>query len=77
MVPNVASRPIQSRGVRAEGLPGFTGMEVRNFIDGERSVLDIYQAVNAEYGLELGLVTLDAVKNYIHGLMEAGAVSMR
>jgi hypothetical protein len=77
MVPNVESRPIQSRGVRAEGLPGFTSMEVRNFIDGERSVLDIYQAVNGEYGLELGLVSLDAVENYLNALVEAGAVRMR
>jgi len=40
-------------------------------------VLDIYQAVNAEYGLELGLVSLEAVRNYLHALMEAGAASMR
>ncbi len=77
MIPTVASRPIRSRGVRAEGLPGFTSMEVRNFIDGERSILDIYNAVNAEYGLEVGMVSLDAVRAYVHALMEAGAVGMR
>lgn len=77
VVPTVTSRPIQSRGVSAEGLPGFTSMEVRNFIDGERSVLDIYNAVNAEYGLEVGMVSLDAVRRYVQALMEAGAVQMR
>ncbi len=31
-------------------LPGLAASEVANFIDGTRSVLDIYQAVRAECG---------------------------
>ncbi len=32
------------------GLPGLSASEVRNFIDGRRTVLDIYRAVRAECG---------------------------
>lgn len=43
------------RGQRADGpqprrLPGLAGGEVTNFIDGKRSILDIYNAVRAECG---------------------------
>ncbi len=43
------------RGQRGDGaqprrLPGLAGSEVNNFIDGRRSILDIYNAVRAECG---------------------------
>ncbi len=34
----------------SERLPGLAQFEVPNFIDGEKSILDIYNAVRAEYG---------------------------
>jgi hypothetical protein len=38
------------RGGRNQGLPGLASNEVANFIDGSRSILDIYNAVRAECG---------------------------
>ncbi|NOG55427.1 MAG: M28 family peptidase [Planctomycetes bacterium] len=60
----------------ARGLPGFASMEVRNFIDGRRSVLEIRNAVNSEYALEYGTITLDAVLSYLRSLEEAGSVAI-
>ncbi|MGE5358253.1 MAG: M28 family peptidase [Bacteroidales bacterium] len=38
------------RGRGAAGLPGLASSEVGNFIDGKRTILDIYNAVRAECG---------------------------
>ncbi len=62
------------RRVRARELPGFASMEVRNFIDGKRSALEIRNAVNSEYRLEYGPIALDAVIAHLRQLEEAGAV---
>lgn len=64
------------RRVRAEGLPGFAAMEVRNFIDGKRNALDIRNAVNSEYRLEYGSISLDAVLAHLRQLEEAGSVKI-
>jgi len=60
--------------VAAPGLPGFSSMEVRNYIDGRRSALDIRNAVNAEYATEYGTIPLQAVVAYLRALAEAGVV---
>ena len=62
------------RRVRAQGLPRFASMEVRNFIDGKRSALEIRNAVNSEYRLEYGSIALEAVVAHLRQLEEAGAV---
>jgi len=77
------------RGVR---LPGLASSEVAAFIDGTRSILDIYNAVRAEYGNvttsnsewkfayvvtpETGDVDLEAVAGYILAMEEAGMVEI-
>lgn len=66
----------ESRRGRARGLPGFVSMEVRNFMDGKRSVLEIRNAVNSEYALVYGTIKLDAVISYLRSLEEAGAVAI-
>ncbi|RMD63182.1 MAG: M28 family peptidase, partial [Planctomycetota bacterium] len=62
--------------VPARGLPGFTSMEVRNFIDGSRSALAIRDAVNAEYAPTYGMVDLDAVVAYLEALEKAGLIEI-
>jgi aminopeptidase YwaD len=52
-------------------LPRFTLFEVRNFIDGKRSILDIKNAVSAEYQP----VSLAEVAKYIRLLEKAGFVT--
>jgi hypothetical protein len=49
---NQASRSGRGSGAPANEprLPGLAASEVANFIDGTRSILDIYNAVRAEYG---------------------------
>jgi Peptidase family M28 len=51
---------------------GRADFEVRNFIDGQRSILDIRNAVSAEYGP----VALEAVENYILLLEKTGFVKI-
>ncbi|MHC4990242.1 MAG: M28 family peptidase [Planctomycetota bacterium] len=60
----------------SEGLRGFAAMEVRNFIDGTRSALEIRDAVNAEYALEYGTIPLEAVVNYLRALEEGEIVTL-
>jgi hypothetical protein len=52
--------------------------EVLNFIDGSRSVWDIYNAVDAEARRAgahyYGTVTLERVRQYVENLIEAGLV---
>ena len=62
--------------VRGRGLPGFASMEVRNFVDGRRSALDIRNAVNAEYALEYGTIELAAVVEFLRALEEQGVVTL-
>jgi len=88
--PAPAQRPA-GRG-RQQGLPGLASSEIANFIDGSRSVLDIYNAVRAECG---NLVTgdsdakfayllspdapdvnLDAVVTTIQNLEKAGTIEI-
>ena len=77
---------------RQQGMPGLASSEVTNFIDGLRSILDIYNAVRAECG---NLVTgnsdvkfaylvspdapdvdLEAVAAFIQNLEKAGTVEI-
>jgi hypothetical protein len=51
---------------------GRADFEVRNFIDGRRSILDIRNAVSAEYGP----VALEGVENYINLLEKTGFVKV-
>jgi hypothetical protein len=51
---------------------GRADFEVRNFIDGQRSILDIRNAVSAEYGP----VALEAVENYLLLLEKTGFVKI-
>jgi hypothetical protein len=51
---------------------GRADFEVRNFIDGRRSILDIRNAVSAEYGP----VALEGVENYILLLEKTGFVKI-
>jgi len=51
---------------------GRADFEVRNFIDGQRSILDIRNAVSAEYGA----VALEGVENYILLLEKTGFVKI-
>jgi hypothetical protein len=74
---SIVPRPTGSNArvrIRAEGLPGFTAMEARNFADGTRSLVEIRDAVNAEYALEYGPVTLEAVEAYLRQLADAGVL---
>jgi aminopeptidase YwaD len=80
------------RGGRAQGLPGLAANEIGNFIDGSRSVLDIYNAVRAECGNlvtgnndmkfayvlspEAADVDLDAVVTTIQNMEKAGAIEI-
>ncbi len=50
--PPEGQQPAQRGGGRGRqpGLPGLSSAEVANFIDGSRSILDIYNAVRAECG---------------------------
>ncbi|MFC1553023.1 M28 family peptidase [candidate division KSB1 bacterium] len=73
-------------------LRGLSSSEVPNFIDGENSILDIYNAVRAEYGNvttnnsewkfayvvtpETADIELDAVVNYINALEQAGLIEI-
>jgi hypothetical protein len=82
----------RGRGERQRGLPGLSSSEIANFIDGSRSILDIYNAVRAECG---NLVTgnsdmkfayilspdapdveLDAVVATIQNLAKAGTIEI-
>jgi len=54
------------------GLSGNPAWEVVNFIDGKRNVLDIYEAVSAEYDG----VTLEKVQKYLQLLEKAELVSL-
>ena len=77
---------------RQQGLPGLSSSEIANFIDGSRSILDIYNAVRAECG---NLITgnndvkfayllspdapdveLDAVVASIQNMEKAGTIEM-
>lgn len=82
-------REFLPRGVR---LPGLASSEVPAFVDGTRSILDIYNAVRAEYGNvttgnsewkfayvvtpETSDVDLEAVAGYILAMEEAGMVEI-
>jgi len=89
--PPAADQRPGGRG-RQQGLPGLASSEIANFIDGSRSVLDIYNAVRAECG---NLVTgdsdakfayllspdapdvnLDAVVTTIQNMEKAGTVEI-
>lgn len=57
-------------------LPGFAGMEVSNFIDGRRSALDIRNAVNSEYALEYGSISLEAVLANLRAMEASGQIQL-
>ena len=78
-----------------QGSPRLTGLsrsEVPNFVNGERSILDIYNAVRAEYGNvttnnaewkfayvitpESPDIDIDAVRIYIRAMEQAGLVEI-
>ena len=54
-------------------LAGYYAMEARNFADGERSLLDIRNALTAEFGP----VTLDDVTKFFRDLEKTGAYTIR
>jgi aminopeptidase YwaD len=75
------------------GLPGLASFEVSGFIDGTRSILDIYNLVRAEYGhattsnddfkfawvvgLEYPDIDMEAVATAIMNMEKAGSVEIR
>ena len=65
---------------RVDGLHGLMAFEVMNFIDGERSGLQIYEATVAEalQGGEdyYGTVSPEKVDAYLKKLVEAGLVKL-
>jgi hypothetical protein len=80
-VPMLAAGPAEflerrNRVRPVEGLHPLMAFEVLNFIDGSRSVLDIYNAVDAEARRAgahyYGTVTLERVQQYVEHLIEAG-----
>ncbi|GBC82529.1 hypothetical protein HRbin10_01656 [bacterium HR10] len=82
-VPVLAAGPAEflerrNRVRPVEGLHPLMAFEVLNFIDGSRSVLDIYNAVDAEARRAgahyYGTVTLERVQQYVEHLIEAGLV---
>jgi hypothetical protein len=92
--PDVAvESPAGAPRLRLGGLPPLAAAEVSGFIDGTRSVLDIYHAVRAEYGNvttsnddykfawvvspDLPDIDLEAVAGAIAALEKSGAVEMR
>jgi len=76
MVPRwKGARPAFVR-VRARGLRGFSSMEVRNFIDSQRDAMQIRDAVNSEYAMTYGIITLDAVVNYLKALEKSELIEL-
>ncbi len=82
-VPILAAGPaefLERRGrvQNVEGLHPLMAFEVLNFIDGSRSVWDIYNAVDAEARRAgahyYGTVTPERVAQYVNNLIEAGLV---
>ena len=87
-----AGRVTASLRQDAPRLPGLAASEVSGFIDGTRSVLDIWSAVRAEYGQvttsrsdykfayvvtpETPDITLDAVTAYVDAMEKAGLVEI-
>jgi hypothetical protein len=87
----------QSSGARSRGggggLPRLASGEVTGFINGDRSITEIYRLVRAEYGNvttgnterkfayevtpQTADVTLEAVANMINGLVENGLVVIK
>ncbi|MGA9363264.1 MAG: M28 family peptidase [Bacteroidota bacterium] len=58
-----------------ESLPSLTGdaaWEAVNFVDGKRNLLEVYEAVKAEYGES----SLQMLKNYFSLLEKAGLISL-
>jgi hypothetical protein len=86
-----AAGPPTGRG--AGGLPGLAASEVSGFIDGTRSILDIYNAVRAEYGHvntnsnafkfayvlspDYPDIDMEAVATAIANMVTAGSVEIR
>ncbi len=84
--------PKSDSGVQVQRLAGFANTSVNYFIDGKRSILDIYNAVRAEcgnlqvgsteskfayvLGLEYPDVDLEAVANAIRSLERSGVVQI-
>ena len=71
--------PATGTGQAAGGAPaappalaGYYAMEARNFADGERSLLDIRNALTAEFGP----VTLDDVTRFFRDLEKSGAYTI-
>jgi hypothetical protein len=56
----------------APALSGYYAMEARNFADGERSILDIRNALAAEFGV----VPLDDVTKFFRDLERSGAYTI-
>jgi hypothetical protein len=85
-VPVLAAGPAEFLERRAqvravEGLHPLMAFEVLNFIDGSRSILDIYNAVDAEARRAgahyYGTVTPERVEQYVQNLIAAGLVRWR
>ena len=57
---------------RRPALAGYYSMEARNFADGERSLLDIRNALAAEFGP----VPLDDVTKFFRDLEKSGAYTI-
>ncbi len=86
LLPRVVAGPAEFLGVRrkvkgVEGLHMLMAFEIMNFIDGERSGLQIYEATVAEalQGGEdyYGTVTPEKVAGYLDNLAEAGLIQKR
>ena len=69
------------RGVGGQGLHGLMAFEVWNFVDGQRSYLDIYRAVRAEAQLAgawyYGNVTAKQVNDLLDAAVKAGALRLK
>jgi hypothetical protein len=63
------------RGLKINGI--YNGAyEAFNFIDGKRSILDIAQAMDAEF-IDVGGVSLEAIEEFINALAETGLIEIK
>lgn len=80
LIPMVTTKDIWPSIRRVEGRPKIFQLyngayEAFNFIDGKRSILDIANAMDAEF-IDVGGVSLDVIEEFINALEKAGLVEI-
>ena len=68
----MAAAPAVAQAPPPPALQGYYAMEARNFADGQRSILDIRNALAAEFGP----VPLDDVTRFFRDLEKSGAYTV-